>query len=275
MKKTIFGLVAMVLGLTGCTEHQYLDESVAGMTQSETLENVTAATQDGEFSMLLQQARWGDGKAYLKLADCYREGRGVKKDLVGMVTMAAMAEEYGGIRSMDDYMESLPDGSDFKILVNAEKLIRGKVEQDAMLDSLAATGMPDAYMIQGLRVVEQGDTIGGKQLLAQAAEQGSSFAQLLLCIRDMNVNYGFDVEKLAALTDNIPFANAMLGAKYSRSSDIQPNDSLAAYYFLKADENGFLRKPDAVWLLNYYRNGGNIQLSDIELERLHKLAGEQ
>ena len=66
----------------------------------------------------------------------------------------------------------------------------------------------------------------------------------------------------------------MLGAKYSRSSDIQPNDSLAAYYFLKADENGFLRKTDACWLLNYHRNGGDIHLSDTDIERLHKLAGQ-
>lgn len=41
--------------------------------------------------LLLHQARWGDGSAYLKLADCYRDGFGVKKDFFGMITMANMA----------------------------------------------------------------------------------------------------------------------------------------------------------------------------------------
>ena len=37
---------------------------------------------------IMDKARWGDGQAFLLLADCYRDGIGVKPDFLGMVCMA-------------------------------------------------------------------------------------------------------------------------------------------------------------------------------------------
>ena len=45
-----------------------------------------------EFATLLEQARWGDGKACLKLAEFYHDGVGVKPDFVNSMTMLAMAD---------------------------------------------------------------------------------------------------------------------------------------------------------------------------------------
>lgn len=52
--------------------------------------SMTVTPQDSVMS-LLNQARWGDGSAYIKLADCYRDGFGVKKDFFDMINMAFMA----------------------------------------------------------------------------------------------------------------------------------------------------------------------------------------
>ena len=86
-------------------------EETASSTKLTEHKSMTDAPQDTIMS-LLYQARLGDGSAYLKLADCYRDGFGVKKDFFGMITMAHMAEWRGAINSMDDYIYGLPDGND-------------------------------------------------------------------------------------------------------------------------------------------------------------------
>ena len=80
----------MVLFFASCSE-QYLQEDRLASTKVVEQKSVETAPQDSVLS-LLHQARWGDGSAYLKLADCYRDGFGVKKDFFGMITMASMAE---------------------------------------------------------------------------------------------------------------------------------------------------------------------------------------
>ena len=53
------------------------------------------------------------------------------------------------------------------------------------------------------------------------------------------------------------------------------DEHLAAYYYQKADQHICLGKEGARWLLNYYRNGEDIHLSDKDLERLQVLANEE
>lgn len=60
------------------------------------------------------KARHGDGAAYLRLADCYRTGNGVKRDFFNMITMAQMTELYG--YHIDDYINGLPDDDEYKTL---------------------------------------------------------------------------------------------------------------------------------------------------------------
>ena len=75
-------------------------EETASSTKLTEHKRITDAPQDSIMS-LLHQARWGDGSAYQKLADCYRDGIGVKKDFFGMITMAHMAEGRGAINRID------------------------------------------------------------------------------------------------------------------------------------------------------------------------------
>ena len=84
MKKYLLAIAAVALVMSGCTDQQFLDE---------TSDLTRASAQVSEIEMLKEQARWGDGQAYLKLADCYRDGKGVEKDFISMLSMVALADQ--------------------------------------------------------------------------------------------------------------------------------------------------------------------------------------
>lgn len=82
MKKCI--ILFMVAILASCSDTQ-LAESIADVKESELVKE--NATGSAEIKALVERARWGDGQAYLQLADCYRDGIGVKKNFLGMLAM--------------------------------------------------------------------------------------------------------------------------------------------------------------------------------------------
>ena len=81
-------LFVVVLILASCSD-QFNVENVA--------DAVLEPSAGSDVSALMEKARWGDGEAYVKLADCYRDGKGVKQDFINMLAMASFADEYGGI----------------------------------------------------------------------------------------------------------------------------------------------------------------------------------
>ena len=268
MKKNLFAIMAVLLAIVSCTDNQFLDENVG---------NLSELSSSNEINALIEKARWGDGQAFVQLADCYRDGKGVKQDFVGMLTMAAQADEYGGISNMEDYLRTLPEGSDFKLIFDAVENYEKKNETEAtsMSEQLIAKGSPDGYAVQGIMAVERGDTLEGVRLMEQAATAGSTFAELLLCIPDWRGATNPDLDKLAALSDKIPFVNVILAKVYAGYEDESlMNDQLAAHYYLKADENACLGKRGARWLLGYHRSGANLPLSERDIQRLQILAGE-
>ena len=161
MKKYLFAIMAVLLALVSCTDSQFLDENPG---------NLSELSSSNEINDLIEQARWGDGQAFVKLADCYRDGNGVKQDFVGMLTMLAQADEYGGISSMEDYLRTLPEGSDFKLIFDAvENYEKKNVEEaTAMFEQLIAKGSPDGYAVQGIIAVERCDTLEGVRLIEQS-----------------------------------------------------------------------------------------------------------
>ena len=268
MKKYLFAIMAVLLAMVSCTDNQFLDENAG---------NLSELSSTNEVSALIEKARWGDGQAFVKLADCYRDGKGVKQDFVGMLTMLAQADEYGGISNMEDYLKTLPEGSDFKLIFDAVDNYEKKNEDEAAakLEQLIAKGSPDGNAVQGIMTIERGDTLEGLRLVEQAATAGSTFAELLLCIPNWRGATNLDVEKLATLSDKIPFVNTILGKMYAGFEDENlQNDQLAAYYYLKADEKACLGKRGARWLLGYHRSGGKLSLSERDIQRLRILAGE-
>ena len=107
MKEFFYLMVALVL--VSCTD-QFVSDGTLG-------NNAEVSSTSSEFKALLAKARWGDGQAYVKLADCYRDGKGVKQDFVGMLSMAAMACQYDGINHVEDYLNSLPENSEYRLAI--------------------------------------------------------------------------------------------------------------------------------------------------------------
>lgn len=268
MKKILFVLVTMVMSLVSCTDQQFVDE-LAG-------DKVGLSTTN-EISALVEQARWGDGQAFLKLADCYRDGKGVEKDFVGMLSMVAQADEFGGIRRMEDYLEEMPEGSDFRMIFEAIEKVEDKQVEEAkmMSEQLISKGVPDGYFVQGFMAIESGDTLSGLRLMEQAASQGSNLGNLMSCIPEFQGGKNPDVAKLAKLAEKMPIINIILARHYWGHDDNNTFDEqMAAHYYLKADEHACLDRRGARWLLGYHETG-KLQLSERDITRLQILSGEQ
>ena len=268
MKKILFVLVTMVMSLVSCTDQQFVDELAEGKAELSTT---------NEFSALVEQARWGDGQAFLKLADCYRDGKGVEKDFVGMLSMVAQADEFGGVRRMEDYLKEMPEGSDYRMIFEAiEKFEDKQVEEAKMMsEQLISKGVPDGYFVQGFMAIERGDTLGGLRLMEQAASQGSNLGNLMLCIPEFQNGKNPDVAKLSELAEEMPFINIILARHYWGHDDNNTFDEQkAAHYYLKADEHACLDRRGARWLLGYYE-AGKLQLSERDVTRLQILSGEK
>lgn len=121
MMKYLLLIVSVLLAMVSCTDNQFLDENVG---------NLSELSSTNELNTLIEKARWGDGQAFVKLADCYRDGKGVNKDFIGMLAMLSQADEYGGISNMEDYLKTMPEGSDFKLIFDAvENYERKNVEE--------------------------------------------------------------------------------------------------------------------------------------------------
>ncbi len=259
----------MVLFFASCSE-QHLQEDRLASSKVVEQKGVVKAPQDSVLA-LFHQARWGDGSAYLKLADCYRDGFGVKKDFFGMITMANMAESRGGINRIDDYIYGLPDGSDYKTLFLLMDRYKSYIQEnpDSIEQVLRANDSPEAKTLLGMITVDQGDTISGMNLMKEAADQGCSLAELLLTVPDWKGRLRADATKLSMIADRIPLAYSMLGDLYYEPDENGHTDKkFAVECYMKAEEHAVLDHHGAERVLDYYRNGENIQLTEDDIKRL-------
>ena len=259
----------MILFLASCSEQQIMEE-MASSTKLTEQKSMTFSPQDSIMS-LLYQARWGDGSAYLKLADCYREGIGVKKDFFGMITMAHMAEWRGAINRMDDYIYGLPDGHEYKTLFILMDGYKSYIQEctDSVEHVLSNNGSPEAKTLLGIITIDKGDTISGMNMVKDAAEQGCSLAELLLTIPDWKGRLRADATKLGIIAHRVPLAYTILGDLYFEPDDNGKSDKqLAVEYYMKAEEYAVLGRHGAERVLDYYRNGGDIQLTEDDIKRL-------
>ena len=202
MKKYL--LFSAVLVLAGCTD-QLGVENVVDMPVEQ--------AADSEVRVLIEKARWGDADAYMKLADCYRDGVGVEPDFMNMLCMLAMADEYGKDTSEEDYMRQIPEGHEFRMLFDAVDLVYKAEHEKAnqIADEMIGQDMADGYSVKGISLLEQGDTLNGKAFVQVAAEKGSALAQLLIASR---LNWkdleNMDVDRMVALSEDLPTANYLL-----------------------------------------------------------------
>ena len=266
MKKYI--ILFMVAILASCSDTQ-LAESIADVKESELVKE--DANGSAVINALVERARWGDGQAYLQLADCYRDGIGVKKDFLGMMVMGEQARAHGAIHDEKEYMEQIPDDNDIKRFCNlidksSDQLREGK---DSIMAQLATIDSPDAHALFGVLCVESGDSIRGFEIIRDASERGSDFAALLNALPDWKGNIQPDKVKLEQLAERIPLAYNLLG-KLSLKPDENGmiDERKVAYYYMKADEHALLSRREARWLLAYHQDVGIPQLTESDVKRL-------
>lgn len=266
MKKCV--ILFMVAILASCSDTQ-LAESIADVKESELVKE--NANGSAEINALVERARWGDGQAYLQLADCYRDGIGVKKNFLGMLAMVEQARDHGAIRSEKEYMTQIPDDNDIKRFCNlmdksCSQLIE---EKDSIMAQLATIDSPDVLAIYGVLRVESGDSIHGFEIIRDASERGSDFAALLNALLDWKGNIQPDKMKLEQLAERIPLAYKLLG-KLSLKPDENGivDERKVAYYYMKADEHALLSQREAKWLLAYHKDVSIPELTDSDVKRL-------
>ena len=266
MKKCIILFMAAILA--SCSDTQ-LAESIADVKESELVKE--DANGSAVINALVERARWGDGQAYLQLADCYRDGIGVKKDFLGMMVMVEQARAHGAIHDEKEYMAQIPDDNDIKRFCNlidksSDQLREGK---DSIMAQLATIDSPDAHALFGVLCVESGDSIRGFEIIRDASERGSNFAALLNALPDWKGNIQPDKVKLEQLAERIPLAYNLLG-KLNLKPDENGmiDEKKVAYYYMKADEHALLSQREARWLLAYHKDVGIPQLTESDVKRL-------
>ena len=78
-----------------------------------------------------------------------------------------------------------------------------------------------------------------------------------------------DATKLAVIAEQIPLAYYLLGNFYYEPDKNGNTDKqLAVEYYMKAEEHAVLGRYGAERVLDYYRNGGNVQLTEDDIKRL-------
>lgn len=266
MKKCI--ILFMVAILASCSDTQ-LAESIADVKESELVKE--NATGRAEIKALVERARWGDGQAYLQLADCYRDGIGVKKNFLGMLAMVEQARVHGAIHDEMEYVTKIPEDNDIKRFCDlmdksCSQLIE---EKDSVMVQLATIDSPDVLAMYGVLCVESGDSIRGFEIIRDASERGSDFAALLNALLDWKGNIQPDKMKLEQLAERIPLAYKLLG-KLSLKPDENGivDERKVAYYYMKADEHALLSQREAKWLLAYHKDVSIPELTDSDVKRL-------
>ena len=266
MKKCI--ILFMVAILASCSDTQ-LAESIVDVKESELVKE--NATGSAEIKALVERARWGDGQAYLQLADCYRDGVGVKKNFLGMLAMVEQARVHGAIHDEMEYVTKIPEDNDIKRFCDlmdksCSQLIE---EKESVMVQLATIDSPDVLAMYGVLCVESGDSIRGFEIIRDASERGSDFAALLNALLDWKGNIQPDKMKLEQLAERIPLAYKLLG-KLSLKPDENGivDERKVAYYYMKADEHALLSQREAKWLLAYHKDVSIPELTDSDVKRL-------
>ena len=269
-------LYIMLLFFVSCSEQQTMEEtlSVQKMTEQKSI----AASPQDSIKSLINQARWGDGKAYLKLADCYRDGFGVKKDLLGMITMTAIAEERGGIQTMDDYFKDLPNEHEYKTLYILMGSYKSYIQEsaDSVIQVLRGNDSPEAQALLSFVMMDQGDTITATNLVKEAANKGCSLAEILSIVPDGKEPVRADAAKLAIIAEQVPLIYNLLGNLYYEPDENgKTEEQLAIEYYMKAEEHAMLGRKGAARVLKYYHSGGNVQLTEDDIKRLELIVKPQ
>lgn len=195
--------------MAGCAEQQDF-QTVETNTSTET----THMTKKEGCDLLLAKARWGDGMAYLKLAECCIYGEGVKPDFLGAMTMLSLSRDYGGTPGIRTYVNNLPDDNNVRMACEAKNMIDLHDEEKAMeiSDDLIGKGFTDGYIMESFAYLQMGDTAEMMRVASTAAEQGNTPGKAILFIKPVLFSRSMpDEELIDSLAEEVPALYRLMG----------------------------------------------------------------
>ena len=245
----------VIFSLCGCNQQDTSadKELVAEQETSLYFDSQTAISDSVQY--YFDQARLGIGDAYVKMAQYYRDGTLGKPNLLNVMTMGFMAEEYMAIPDIDVLFKGVPDSDATKIAYNALDMLNQVEDEETLLDKaneLLDKGIPEGHVMKAVIAWKKSENGKALVLCDKAIADGSIIAGVLKDIILGGSKYGedFSPETLLKIADRFPMAYRLLGDYYAKI----PNDSvsdipLARQYYLKASDNACLGRREALWVL--------------------------
>lgn len=247
-------LVFMMILVTSCGEHT-VSVDTEDLTHQESLDLEVSASSSDSVQYYFEQARLGIGDAYVKMAQYYRDGTLGKPNLLNVMSMGLMAEEYMAIPNMKALFKGVTDSDTTKIAYQALDMLN-QVEDEEMLlvkaNELLAQGIPEGYIMKAVIAWKKGDKNKAAVLCDKAIADGSTIADVLKDIILDGAKYGedFSPKTLLKIAGRFPMAYRLLGDYYAKIPKDSINDiPLAMQYYLKASDHACLGRREALWVL--------------------------
>lgn len=248
-------LLFMMILFTSCGEQGMSVDTEKYLTQQEDSYMDVATSSSDSVQYYFEQARLGIGDAYVKMAQYYRDGTLGKPNLLMVMQMGYMAEEYKAIPNINALFNGVPDSDVTKIAFQALDMLNQVDDEETLMakaNELLVLGIPEGFIMQAVIAWKKGERYKSLTLCDKAIADGSIVADVF---KDIILD-GFEYEgklqpkTLLKITDRFPMAYRLLGDHYAKI----PNDSvidipLAREYYLKASEYACLGRREARWVL--------------------------
>lgn len=227
-------------------------------------------THEDSLSTYVEQARWGDGEAYLKLADYYSRDADVERGLLMANVMVSWARLYGAIDSEESYFERFPkDSPFFQLNTLMSDMNNGRLE-DCLVRAETLPNKNIQEIVKALVFRGQGKVDEASGMLKKCANRGSLLARILLLGNEE------DLAEMEDLAKDLPWIyNQLVRASVHTDNNNAYEDSVIVAYYRKADAHACLDDIGIRWLLSYdeerQKNGAE-KVDVVEMKRLRKLS---
>ena len=250
----VTGLVFIIMLVTSCGE-QAVPNDTKNLTHHESLLMDVVAPSSDSVQYYFDQARLGIGDAYVKMARYHHDGSLGKPNLLNIMTMGFMAEEYMAIPNINDLFKDVPDNDVTKIAYQALDMLNHTENEDSILiksKELLDKGIPEGFLMLAVSSWKKGDRDDAIAYCDKSIQGGSTISDVFRDIIVAGEEYGSDLkpETLLKIADRFPMAYRFLGDYYAKI----PNDSvcdipIARQYYLKASDHACLGRREALWVL--------------------------
>ena len=279
MKKQSLLMVATIL--VGCGHQELTADSGLPAEPPATSSKEVVADPSDSVEHYFAQARLGIGDAYVKMAHFYLDGTLGKPDLLMVMQMGELAEEYKAIPNMAALFKDLPDDDVTKMTFEGLNMLSQTENLDSLssrAEQLIAMGVPEGYSMLAIMAYKNKDLDRAVAFCDKGIEGGSKLAGITKDIILGGDEYGGDIrpETLLKIADRFPMAYRMLGDYYAEiPTDSATDIPLAMKYYLKASDHACLGRREALWVLEAIYLKGYQTIDSTGIKRLWSLGRNQ